>query len=206
MWSLPIRFYMASFPLHMCSVAQLCLTLCDPMDGSTPGSPLHGILQARTLEQVAISFFRVSSQPRDQTSVSCLAGIFFTSEPPGNPHLTSINSVFSSLDISLLGWEFGGKVSVEEFCFLAIICQKIQLVPISLLFLLSCLLTESLTETYPTLLWTFLKSAFSTGSEPSSGQAFAEASSSQGPCRLHFHIAECPESGTGELFPFLSSN
>ena len=35
---------------------QLCLTLCDPIDGSPPGSPVHGILQARTLEWVAISF------------------------------------------------------------------------------------------------------------------------------------------------------
>ena len=35
---------------------QSCLTLCDPIDGSPPGSPIHGILQARTLERVAISF------------------------------------------------------------------------------------------------------------------------------------------------------
>ena len=35
---------------------QLCLTLCDPVDGSPPGSPIPGILQARTLEWVAISF------------------------------------------------------------------------------------------------------------------------------------------------------
>ena len=38
------------------SVAQSCLTLCDPIDGSPPGSPVPGILQARTLEWVAISF------------------------------------------------------------------------------------------------------------------------------------------------------
>ena len=37
---------------------QLCPTLCDPIDGSPPGSPVSGILQARTLEQVAISFSR----------------------------------------------------------------------------------------------------------------------------------------------------
>ena len=46
----------------MCAAAaaakliQSCLTLCDPTDGSTPGSPIPGILQARTLEWVAISF------------------------------------------------------------------------------------------------------------------------------------------------------
>ena len=46
-------------------VAQLCLTLCDPMDCSLPGSSIHGIFQARILEWVAISFSRGSSQPRD---------------------------------------------------------------------------------------------------------------------------------------------
>ena len=44
---------------------QLCLTLCDPMDCSPPGSSVQGILQARILEWVAISSSRVSSQPRD---------------------------------------------------------------------------------------------------------------------------------------------
>ena len=48
-------------------VAQLCLTLCDPMDGSPPGSSVLGILQARILKWVAIPFSRGSSQPRDQT-------------------------------------------------------------------------------------------------------------------------------------------
>ena len=47
-----------------------CPTLCDPMDCSPPGSSVHGIFQARILEWVAISFSRVSSQPRDQTRVS----------------------------------------------------------------------------------------------------------------------------------------
>ena len=46
-------------------VAQLCPTLCDPMDCSLPGSSLYGIFQARILEWVAISFSRRSSQPRD---------------------------------------------------------------------------------------------------------------------------------------------
>ena len=59
-------------------VAQACLTLCDPMDCSLPGSSDHGIFQARILEWVAISFSRGSSQPRDPTQVSCTAGRFFT--------------------------------------------------------------------------------------------------------------------------------
>ena len=47
-------------------VAQLCLTLCDPMDCSLPGSSVHGVLQARILEWVAMPFSSISSQPRDQ--------------------------------------------------------------------------------------------------------------------------------------------
>ena len=55
-------------------VAQSCLTLCGPMDCSLPGSSLHGILQARVLEWVAISFSRGSSRPRDQTRISRIPG------------------------------------------------------------------------------------------------------------------------------------
>ena len=48
-----------------CLVAKSCLTLWDPMDCSSPGSSVHGILQARILEWVAVSFSRRSSQTRD---------------------------------------------------------------------------------------------------------------------------------------------
>ena len=58
-------------------VTQLCLTLCDPVDCSLPGSSIHGILQARILEWVAISFSRGSSRPRDQTWVSHIGGRCF---------------------------------------------------------------------------------------------------------------------------------
>ena len=82
-------------PVRMCVsvlVAQLCLTLCDPMDCSPPGSSVHGILQARILEWVAIPFSRGSSQPRDWTQVSCTASRFFTTEPPGKPHQSEWSS------------------------------------------------------------------------------------------------------------------
>ena len=59
-------------------VIQSCLTLCDPMDSSLAGSFVHGILQARILEWVAISFSRGSSQSKDQSWVSCIADRFFT--------------------------------------------------------------------------------------------------------------------------------
>ena len=58
-------------------VAQSSPTLCDPMDCSLPGSSVHGILQTRILEWVAISFSRGSSQPRDQSQVSCIEGRCF---------------------------------------------------------------------------------------------------------------------------------
>ena len=62
----------------LCEVAQSCPTLCDPMDCKLPASSVRGIFQARVLEWVAISFSRGSSQPRDQTQVSCIAGRCFT--------------------------------------------------------------------------------------------------------------------------------
>ena len=59
-------------------VNQLCPTLCNPMDCSLPGSSIHGIFQTRVLEWVDISFSRRSSQPRDRTQVSRIAGRCFT--------------------------------------------------------------------------------------------------------------------------------
>ena len=65
-------------------VTQLCPTLCDLMDYSPPDSSVHGILQARILEWVAIFFSRTSSWPRDQTQVSCISGRLFTDWANGN--------------------------------------------------------------------------------------------------------------------------
>ena len=62
----------------LCLVAQLCPTLHDPMGCSPPGSSVHGILQVRILEWVAMTSSRGSSQPRDWTPVSRVAGGFFT--------------------------------------------------------------------------------------------------------------------------------
>ena len=63
---------------HCAFVTQLWPTLCDPMDCSPPGSSVHEIFQVRILEWVAISFSRGSSQPRDRTQVSCIAGLPIT--------------------------------------------------------------------------------------------------------------------------------
>ena len=56
--------------------------LCDTMDSSLPGFSVHGILQARILEWITISFSRRSSRPKDQTPVSCIGGRFFTTGKP----------------------------------------------------------------------------------------------------------------------------
>ena len=55
-----------------------CVWLCNPVDGTPPGSSVLGIFQARILEWVAIPFCRGSFQPRDWTQVSSIAGLFFT--------------------------------------------------------------------------------------------------------------------------------
>ena len=69
-------------------VAQSCLTLCDPMDCSLPGSSIHGIFQARVLEWVAISFSRGSSRPEDETCVSPIVGrCFYRLSHQGSPIL-----------------------------------------------------------------------------------------------------------------------
>ena len=61
-----------------CLIAQSCLTLCDPVDYSPPGSSVHGVFQAKILEWVAISYSRGSTQPKDQTAPPALTGRFFT--------------------------------------------------------------------------------------------------------------------------------
>ena len=62
----------------VCLVTQSCPTLCDPMDCSLPGSSIYGILQARILEWAATLSSRGSSQPREYTQISRIAGGFFT--------------------------------------------------------------------------------------------------------------------------------
>ena len=63
-------------------VTPSCLTLCDPMDCSPPSSSVHGILQARILEWVAIAFFRRSSQPGFKPGSLALQADSLPSEQP----------------------------------------------------------------------------------------------------------------------------
>ena len=73
-------------------VTHLCLTLYDPMDSSLPVSSVHVILQARILEWVVISFSRGSSQPRDQTQVTHIAGRLFTDWAPRKAFCVSLKT------------------------------------------------------------------------------------------------------------------
>ena len=94
-------------------VAQSCMTLCDPMDCSPPGSSIHGILQARVLEWVAISFSGGSSPPRDWNRVSRIVGRRFTAwatrvvQCPGAGGQTR--------KVTKKGWETGPGQSSPRF-------------------------------------------------------------------------------------------
>ena len=75
-------------------VTQWCLTVCDPMDYSLPGSSVHGILQARIVEWVAISSSKESFWPRDRIWISpAWQADSLTSEPPGKPHHLKQNTI-----------------------------------------------------------------------------------------------------------------
>ena len=72
--------------MYVCVLAvKLRPNPCNPMDCRLPDSSVHGILWKRIQEWIVISFSRRSSQPRDQTCISCIAGGFFTSDPPEKP-------------------------------------------------------------------------------------------------------------------------
>ena len=118
-------------------------TLWDSIDSSPPGSSVHGILQARTLEWTAMPSFRGSSWPRNRTCISCdscIAGRFSTPKPLGNPplnplflinwklHLSLIRFTLNIFDRKLHGWffiflsheEVPNVISGSVFCCLAV--------------------------------------------------------------------------------------
>ena len=87
----------------MCAKSlQLSPLLCNTMDHSPPGSSVHGLLQVRILEWVAMPSSRGSSQPRDRTQVSWIVGRFFTipSEPPENPSRNMVNMQILSASLA----------------------------------------------------------------------------------------------------------
>ena len=86
-WDHGLSLHSSSFACLAAKLLQLHATLWDPMDCSLPGSSAHGILQARTLEWVAVPSTRGASWPSGQSHVSCVAGGFFTEEPAGKPEV-----------------------------------------------------------------------------------------------------------------------
>ena len=87
---------------HVCvKLLQSCLTLCHSIDCNPPGSFVHGILQARMLEWVAMPSSRGSSRPRNQTHVSYIYCIgrqaLLPLEPPGNMHVLAYICLGTSL-------------------------------------------------------------------------------------------------------------
>ena len=97
--------------IYICVCArphQLCLTLCDPMDCSPPGSIFHGIFQARILDWVAMPFSRGSSQPRDWIphllqgwKVKVLKGRFFITSITWEAHIYLYTYLYSVIYICL---------------------------------------------------------------------------------------------------------
>ena len=99
-----------------CLIAQLCSTLCNPIDCSLPGSSVYGIFfKTRVLEWIAISPSRGSSRPRDRTGF-CIAGRFFTTESwgetlmlgkiegkrrSGQQRMGWLDSITDSMDVNL---------------------------------------------------------------------------------------------------------
>ena len=75
--------------------AQLCLTLCDPMDCSLPGFSVHGISQARTLEWGAISFSRDLPDAEIKPEPPTLQEDSLPSEPPEKPYQRRLKTVLS---------------------------------------------------------------------------------------------------------------
>ena len=113
--------------------AQLCLTLCDPMDCSLPGSSVHGIFQGRILERVAISFSRGSSQPRDRIHVSCISCIgrlilyhWDTWEAPSKYWKSPSSQRYGFSSSYAWMWEFHYKESwtLKNWCFWTVVLER----------------------------------------------------------------------------------
>ena len=110
---------------------QSCPTLCSPMDCSPPGSSVHGILQARTLEGVAMPSSRGSSQPRGRTrvaSISCITGRFFTAElqqsTPPHTHTYILFYIFFHYGLSQ-DIEYSSLCYTVGPCCLPILCVTV---------------------------------------------------------------------------------
>ena len=100
-----------------CLAAKSCLTLCDPMDCSPPGSSVHGISQARILGWVDSSFSRGSFWLKDRAYVSCIGRwLLYHTEPPRKPlDMTQVSSVQSLSRVQLFAtpWTAARQASLS---------------------------------------------------------------------------------------------
>ena len=96
-------------------VAKSCPTFAIPMDWSLSGSSVHGILQVRILEWVAISFSRGSSWPRNRTQVSCIVGRFFTDWAMKVVQEVPVRRCIRDLDGTILCSSLNTKVGESAF-------------------------------------------------------------------------------------------
>ena len=132
LWHLPQLY---DYVLYLCLVTQSCPPLYNPMDYSRPGASVHGILQARILEWVAMPSSRGSSQASDRTQVSHIAGGFLTSwatrearETHTQPQEEKFTWKISGSILcnhphlrALLGWEQKGSEKI--ICFLPLLFE-----------------------------------------------------------------------------------
>ena len=117
-WILYQLSYQGSLGMHTKSL-RLCPTLCHPMDCSPPGSSVDGILQARIRESVAMPSSRGSSQPRDQTRVSHIAGGSPTLQVD-LPHCTRVSYIAGG---SFTVWATRESVMLNSFQTLLMACE-----------------------------------------------------------------------------------
>ena len=113
----------------LCAQLPGCISVCDLMDCSPPGSSVHGIFQARILECTAISDSRGSSWPRDQTCISCVScsGMWvFMLIHMGSPHAGLPECIFNRQKIPrlliLFGWLQG---SMWHYLLFYLICNRV---------------------------------------------------------------------------------
>ena len=107
-WTELIRYH---FMCHAKSL-QSCPTLCDPVNCTPPGSSVHGILQARILELIAIPFSREASRPRDRTSMSW-AGRFFNTCATWKAQYHFIYRIWNMIQMNLL-WNGNRLMDIEN--------------------------------------------------------------------------------------------
>ena len=137
------------------------LTLCDPMDCSPPVSPVHGILQARILKWVAISFSRDLADPEiESTSLAspALADVFFTTVPPAKApfkmYIFLLSGLFTPCDLI-----FSMKIFLLIFCwtFRALVSENLYLFVVRNFLVLFC---YNLSSFFPVFLLVTLLSNF----------------------------------------------